>query len=82
MKVRRLTLAAGPDGVEPVGSVCEVSRAVAEAMVSGGFAEYVDSPTPQSDTKPQTATRKASETATKPRKRATSRKRRVKSESD
>lgn len=44
MRVRMLTLAAGPMGVFPPGSVREVSESDAAALIGGGFAVPVDVP--------------------------------------
>ncbi len=41
MKIRLITLMAGPEGVFPPGSVIEVSPEEARALVAGGYAEPV-----------------------------------------
>ena len=58
MKVRLLTLMAGPEGVVHPGAVIEVSPEEAEALITGGFAERVE----QSG-KPETAEPAPVETA-------------------
>ncbi len=45
MKIRLITLMAGPEGVFPPGSVIEVSPEEARALIAGGFAEPVNRPT-------------------------------------
>ena len=42
MKVRLLTLMAGPDGVVHPGALIEVSAEEAQAFIAGGFAEQVE----------------------------------------
>ncbi len=44
MRVRWKTLMAGPEGVLPAGSVANVPREEAEALIAGGFAERFDQP--------------------------------------
>jgi len=44
MRVRLKTLMAGPEGVFPAGSVANVPREEAEALIAGGFAERFDQP--------------------------------------
>jgi hypothetical protein len=44
MKIRLLTLAAGPDGVMPAGSVADVSEDLGRALIDGQFAVAVDLP--------------------------------------
>ena len=41
MKIRLITLMAGPEGVFPPGSVIEVSPEEARALIAGGYAEHV-----------------------------------------
>ena len=41
MKIRLITLMAGPEGVFPPGSVIEVSPEEARALIAGGYAEPV-----------------------------------------
>jgi len=41
MRVRTLTLRAGPDGIVQPGSVLEVSEAEAHALVARGYAELI-----------------------------------------
>jgi hypothetical protein len=41
MKIRLITLMAGPEGVFPPGSVIEVSPEEACALIAGGYAEPV-----------------------------------------
>lgn len=38
MKIRMLTLAAGPDGVLQAGKIAEVPEARARALIAGGYA--------------------------------------------
>ena len=38
MKIRMLTLAAGPDGVLQAGKIAEVPEAKARALIAGGYA--------------------------------------------
>lgn len=38
MKIRMLTLAAGPDGVLQAGKIAEVPEATARALIAGGYA--------------------------------------------
>ena len=44
MKIRLITLMAGPEGVFPPGSVIEVSPEEARALIAGGYAEPVPRP--------------------------------------
>ncbi len=44
MKIRLITLMAGPAGVFPPGSVLEVSPEEARALIAGGYAEPVPRP--------------------------------------
>jgi len=44
MRVRLKTLMAGLEGVFPAGSVADVQREEAEALIAGGFAERFDQP--------------------------------------
>lgn len=42
MRVKMLTLSAGPDGVFPAGSIREVSDRVGAEMIAGRYAEMVE----------------------------------------
>lgn len=42
MKIRMLTLAAGPDGVLQAGKIAEVPEATARALIAGGYAVAVE----------------------------------------
>ncbi|TFE30831.1 hypothetical protein [Cohnella luojiensis] len=44
MKIKMITLAAGPNGVKQPGKVYEVDEIEASTLVDGGYASYVDSP--------------------------------------
>lgn len=43
MRIRMLTLMAGPEGIRSPGSVVELSPADAHALIDGGFAVAIDS---------------------------------------
>ena len=48
MKIRMLTLAAGPDGVLQAGKIAEVPEARARALIAGGYAvDLTPSPFPE-----------------------------------
>lgn len=66
MRVKYLTLDAGPDGTNQVGSTRDVSDEEAAALVDGGYAEYVGEPPVKGKKKKvETATDKTdTETAT------------------
>lgn len=66
MKIKMITLDAGPDGVRRPGEVHDVPTLEAEALIAGGYAVKVDADTPVSQPKPRTATRPRGRTATKP----------------
>ncbi len=57
MRVKYLTLDAGPDGCNSPGSTRDVSDEEATALVEGGYAEYVGEP-------PKVSRKKKVETAT------------------
>lgn len=69
MKIRMLTLLAGPGGVRQPNTVHEVPTAEAEALIAGGYAEKVEpakvAPV-AAEGKPRTATRGRGRTGTKP----------------
>ena len=44
MKIRLITLMAGPEGVFPPGSVIDPPREEAEALISAGYAERLEHP--------------------------------------
>jgi len=47
MRIQMTTLAAGPEGVWPVGSIQDVSPEEARALVAGRHARYVGQPEPE-----------------------------------
>jgi len=42
VKVKMRTLAAGPDGVRPAGSVIDVTGAEGQSLIDGGYAEALN----------------------------------------
>lgn len=54
MKIRLITLMAGPEGVFPPGSVIEVSPEEARALVAGGYAEPLPRPAAPPKEEPST----------------------------
>jgi hypothetical protein len=67
MRIKMLTLQAGPDGVRQAGSEHDVPTAEAEALIAGGYAEKVAKAAPvPPEGKPRTATRGRGRTGTKP----------------
>lgn len=70
MKIKMLTLLAGPAGVRQPGSVHDVPTAEAEALIAGGYAEKVKAssadPVLAPEGKPRTGTRRRGRTGTKP----------------
>jgi uncharacterized protein YbjT (DUF2867 family) len=69
MRIKMLTLQAGPAGVRSPGSVYDVPPVEAEALIAGGYAVKVEKEkteaAPAVTGKPRTATRAAGRTATK-----------------
>ena len=49
MKVKMLTMSAGPNGTIRAGSVIEVSNAEGKLLIHGGYAERVEVPADQAD---------------------------------
>jgi len=47
IKVKFKTLSADANGVFNIGQIVEVDDKEAKALVSGGFADYIDSPAPE-----------------------------------
>ena len=69
MKIKMITLLAGPNETRQPGSVHDVPTAEAEALIAGGYAERVKAadPAPAAiDGKPRVATRGRGRTGTKP----------------
>ena len=46
MKIKMRTTASGPEGVLMAGKVVDVTQEVAKRYVEGGYAEWVEMPTP------------------------------------
>ena len=44
MKVKMITLAAGPDGIIRPGNIIEVKVAEGKALIQGGYAVEINSP--------------------------------------
>lgn len=61
MRVKYLTLDAGPDGCHVPGSIADVSDEEAALLVDGKYAEYVDPPKKKGK---ETAAKTPPETAT------------------
>jgi hypothetical protein len=69
MKIKMLTLLAGPGGVRQPNTVHDVPPAEAEALIVGGYAEKVEpakAAPVAAEGKPRAATRSRGRTGTKP----------------
>lgn len=53
MKIRMLTLSAGPNGVRMAGQVIDVDQKEAKALIEGGYAEAIDEPKQEDEEKPK-----------------------------
>lgn len=53
MKIKMITLAAGPEGVKHPGKIYDVSDTEAKAFVTGGYAEYVGAAPAETIAQPQ-----------------------------
>lgn len=47
MKVKMITMSAGPNGTIRAGDVVDVSDAEGKLLISGGYAEEVEAPAPR-----------------------------------
>lgn len=47
MKIKMITLAAGPEGIKQPGGIYDVDPKEGKALVDGGYAEAVNEPKPQ-----------------------------------
>lgn len=66
MKIKMLTLMAGPDGVRQPGKVYDLPPAEAAALIEAGAAEKVEAKAEPQPSAPRTATRKGGRTGDKP----------------
>ncbi len=66
MKIKILTLMAGPDGIRKPGQVFDLPQDEADALIAGGYAEKMDATAKAAASAPRAATRGRGRTATKP----------------
>jgi hypothetical protein len=66
MRIRLLTLSAGPGGVIQPGQVVDLPEAMGQALVDGGFAVRVGVQTPPVKSAPESAAIQPAENAARP----------------